>query len=107
MEPTIGRIVLYTLKLDDLERFARDTPGAKFVPGDTVMWHGNPLKVGDEYPMVVVRPWFSPGSYVKGSSVLNGAVLLDGPATFWALSVAEAGGSMGDGPGTWRWPPRA
>lgn len=39
--------------------------------------------------------------------MLNGQILLDGPFTLWALSVPEAGGIHGDGPGTWRWPPRA
>lgn len=121
-EPTIGRIVHYRVKGDDLRRASLWVPGAKlyFVDADTealgrgisepnsnierMEWAGNVARPGDVLPLVVVRPWHQPGRYVKGESVLNGRVLLDGPGDLWALSVPESGGAYGDGPGTWSWP---
>ncbi len=114
MEPTIGRTVLYRLKPEDLERFdahlerfgggahtlVRETPDATSKI-DRLEWCGNVLHPGDAFPLIIVRPWHTPGQYVQGSSCLNGRVLLDGPFDFWALSVAE-----GTVPGTWAWPPR-
>lgn len=123
MEPTIGRIVHYRVKGDDLRRAALNPgslPNARvfFVDQlaeglgsginqpnsniERVEWAGNVLRPGDVYPMVIVRPWHQPGHYTPGSSVLNGQVLLDGPGVLWALSVPE-----GEGPGTWCWPPRS
>ena len=116
MSPTIGRTVLYCLKPEDLERF--DAHLERFGGGahalikdeagkiDRLEWCGNVLHPGDVFPMVVVRPWHTPGQYVAGSSCLNGRVLLDGPFDFWALSVHE---SIAPEPvqGTWQWPPRS
>lgn len=130
-EPTIGRVVLYRVKAEDLERLANHDHGAplprpgqglplaklhyvdpdwrfdgdysKAVPKiDRLEWAGNIIRPGDVFPMVVVRPWFAPGQYAPGVSVLNGHVMLDGPGTLWALSVAE-----GTEPGTWSWPTKA
>lgn len=107
MEPTVGRIVHYRLGLVDLERLALNHPLAKtvrFPDGsiERVEWNGNALRVGDTYPLVVVRPWHQTGFYERGVSCLNGQVLLDGPGTLWATSVHE-----GDEAGTWSWPPRS
>lgn len=121
MEPTVGRIVLYKIAPKDLRHFLLGNPTAKLRGAEDsedldslltlnpaaaenvfVEWRGNPLKVGDEYPMVVVRPWHTPGHYKAGISVLNGHVLLDGPGSLHALSVNE-----GTIPGNWRWPPRS
>ena len=110
MEPTIGRIVHYRVKKEDLERLAEQRVGAlhhrNIDLGVTEPYlqphHGNPVNVGDVLPMVITRPWHSPGHYVKGESVLNGHALTDGEASLWVLSVPE-----GEGPGTWSWPPRS
>lgn len=118
-EPTIGRTVMYRVKGDDLRRALHTLPNARLFTVDDVVeklgqgpsqinsnvdrleWAGNPIRPGDEFPMVIVRPWFATGGYTPGQSVLNGQVLLDGPGMLWALSVAE-----GAGAGTWSWPPR-
>ena len=112
-EPTIGRVVLYRVKPEDLERLegALTMVGNRLIPAklvrdglkvDRLEWAGNIIRPGETFPMVVVRPWFAPGQYALGVSVLNGHVLLDGPGTLWALSVAE-----GTEPGTWSWPTKA
>lgn len=117
MTPTVGRIVLYRLKCDDLDRLALDLKKqgryvnvargtfekpAALGPAVMLEWDGNPLHPGDIFPMVVIRPWFQPEHYTQGQSVLNGQALLDGPCNLWTLSVPE-----GSTEGTWHWPPRA
>jgi hypothetical protein len=108
MEPTVGRIVLYRVKLDDLERLAPQIGGKVYKPADgeagvpELRGPLNTISVGDEFPAVVVRPWHTPGQYAQGSSCLNAQALLDGPHSLWVLSAHE-----GTEPGTWRWPPRA
>lgn len=113
MEPTIGRIVHYRVKPEDLERLegAPTFVGNRLISAklvrdglkvDRLEWAGNVIRPGDVFPMVVVRPWFAPGQYAPGVSVLNGHVLLDGPGALWALSVGE-----GTEPGTWCWPPKS
>lgn len=112
MEPTIGRIVHYRVKPEDLERLAGEPAfrGNSMITArlfrddlkvDRLEWAGNVIRPGDTFPLVVVRPWHQPGHYEKGVSCLNGQVLLDGPGMLWALSVCE-----GEGPGTWSWPPK-
>jgi hypothetical protein len=90
MIPTIGRIVLYTLTADDAEQIRRwRTTG--------VLIHiGGGVAENMEFPMMIV--------WVYGAdptSAVNGQVFLDGNDVFWTQSVC-----IGEGPGSWRWPPR-
>ena len=106
--PTIGRIVLYTLHEQDAIAINRRRTSSgsiadrisHIVPGVVTEWPlgaqahiGNPVKAGEQYPMIVTRIW-SPGC-------VNGQVLLDGNDFFWAASVCE-----GEGGHSWAWPPR-
>ena len=93
MQPTIGRIVHYTLSEQDAtlisSRRAASNPGGVFAR--------NPVSPGDTYPAMIVRVF-------SGSE--NGAnlqVYLDGDDTYWATSRCE--GEPGE-PGRWIWPPR-
>lgn len=87
--PTIGRIVRYRLRSQDVAQI-NDRRESCNGPG-------NAVNMGDAFPMVIVAVWGnSPDSYV------NGQVLLDGPDTHWATSV-RAGT---DAPGTFSWPVR-
>ena len=91
MQPTIGRIVHYTLNAGDVALIDRMYPhSAQGAPPR------NPVSVGDTYPAVVVRV-FDPST-----STANLQVLLDGAAPYWATSRTE-----GEGGGHWAWPPRA
>lgn len=85
MQPTIGRVVHYTLTDADayLIQQRRTTDGT--VANTTVE--------GQTYPATVVRTF--------GGEAVNLQVHLDGPDTYWATSRTE-----GDGPGHWIWPPR-
>lgn len=70
-EPTPGRIVLYQLKANDLERAETSLPGARlFRESDgsveRLEWAGNVLRVGTSYPLVMVQPWHQPGRYARG-----------------------------------------
>lgn len=86
MDPTIGRIVHYTLSESD----ANAIRSARI--GLTSGTYNN-VAAGQVYPAIVVRTF--------GGSAANLKVLLDGPDTFWATSRSE-----GDGECRWAWPPR-
>lgn len=87
--PTIGRVVLYTLTVDDAL-----TGKVRTVPGQ----QQNDPHVGEEYPATVVRVFGEP----QPGSPVNLRVQLDGNGPeLWATSRTE-----GEGPGHWRWPPR-
>lgn len=90
MQPTIGRIVHYTLNTGDVNMIANQR-----------LTHGlqthNVAKLGDTYPATVVRV-FDPAS-----TTANLQVHLDGTDTYWATSRQE--GELGEG-GKWAWPPR-
>jgi hypothetical protein len=88
MNPTLGRIVLYTLNEQDAAMIRNQRIAAN---GGML---GNRVETGQVYPAIVVRTF--------GGSAANLQVLLDGPDTYWATSRAE-----GDGEGRWAWPPRA
>lgn len=82
-QPTLGRIVHYTLADHDVAAINDQHPDSRT---------RNPVNAGDTFPAMVVRDW--------GGSV-NLQVFLDGSASYWATSRKE-----GDGPGTWAWPTR-
>lgn len=89
-QPTIGRIVHYTLNAQDVALIDEQREKAGTIN------RANHVRVGDIYPAVVVRVWGD----TPGSSV-NLQVLLDGPDTYWATSRSE-----GEGEFYWCWPPR-
>lgn len=105
MQPTIGRIVHYTLTAHDAAEINRrrtdwtrnrhdEVSGER--GGKGYQAHvGNTAAEGDVYPATIVRVWSEPHVTV------NLQVHLDGNDTFWATSRAE-----GAKPGTWSWPPR-
>lgn len=87
-DPTTGRIVLYTLSENDVQRIANDRLNAG--PG---LAYGNVQHPGDVVPLIVVRPW--------AGRQINGQAVLDGNDRLWITSAAE-----GDQPGQWHYPPR-
>lgn len=88
MQPSIGRIVHYSLTQQDADTVAQNR--ARYGV------EGNPVAEGDTFPAIIVRVWSTdPGDGV------NLQVWLDGPDMLWSCSRRE-----GDGPGTWSWPPR-
>lgn len=105
MQPTIGRIVHYTLSADDAAQIslrradfdayrrthpARPQPGQPGATGHQAHV-GNHVEAGQTYPALVVR--------TSRSSLVNLQVFLDGNDVYWATSRAE-----GTEPGTWCWP---
>lgn len=86
--PSIGRIVVYRLTKWNVDaiKLERHRRGI----------HGNEVEEGQAFPMVIVCVHGS-----QATSAVNGKVLLDGPDTLWATSVA-----LGEGPGTFSWPLR-
>ncbi|MFC4146604.1 hypothetical protein ACFO0M_10085 [Micromonospora mangrovi] len=100
MQPTIGRIVHYTLTTFDAEAVNRRRKdfADQSTPGNTgfVGHVGNRVEAGDTYPAMVVR--------VFGADAANLQVFLDGNDTYWATSRPE--GEAGE-QGRWIWPPRA
>jgi hypothetical protein len=80
MEPTIGRIVLFTVDEQNAKRITEDG--------------GNHEQCSPVLPAVIVKVW-SP-------SCVNLKVLTDGPTDIWVTSV-----SFGTGPRTCAWPQRS
>lgn len=109
MEPTIGRIVHYSLTAKDAESVNKRRQDAKDKrrgePEDGVQLHvGNTVRVGDIFPLLVTRIW-------SGTDV-NGQVFLDGNDTLWVRSVSQATidpitGETAVVSGAWFWPPKA
>jgi len=107
MQPTIGRIVHYTLTEQDAEAINRRRadfaafqrshahPHEPGQPGATghQAHVGNPAAAGQVFPASVVRTF--------GGAAVNLQVQLDGTDTYWATSRVE-----GAEPGQWSWPPR-
>jgi len=87
MQPTIGRIVHYTLGDQD----------ARWIEENVPAFQRNAARAGQTYPAVVVAV-FHPST-----TTANLKVLLDGGAgaEYWATSRTE-----GDEPGQWSWPLR-
>lgn len=109
MQPSVGRIVHYTLteqdaaainkRRDDFQAFRTNFSGPSD-PGQAgsdghVAHIGNHATAGDTYPAMIVRV-FHPES-----TTANLQVFLDGNDTYWATSRAE-----GEGEFHWAWPPR-
>lgn len=102
-DPTIGRIVHYTLGKDDaaaVNRRRADAldPYARRRTGDQtgfVLHTGNTVSEGDVLPAMVVR------AFPAHPGVVSLQVYLDGNDTFWATSRRE-----GDTPYAWHWPER-
>lgn len=106
--PTVGRVLRYRLSQTDVEAIARRRTTRESIgdrleegtwPAGAQAHIGNPVSVGDELPLHVVRVW--PGEFGPDKVGVNGQVLLDGNDQLWVTSVAE-----GETPGTWSWPPR-
>ncbi len=89
MQPTVGRIVHYTISEQDVEEIARQR-GHRRSPTSPV---GNQMHAGEVMPMVVTAVW--------SEDCVNGQVLLDGNDSLWVTSVSE-----GEGEYSWCWPPR-
>jgi len=112
MIPTIGRIVIYTMTVEDaLSVNRRRTTGKSIAERMMVnppLWpvgaqahFGNSVQEGDRYPMIIVKTW---GDHPH--SAVNGKVMLDGSDTYWATSRLLDIVSDNDPPtpGMWRWP---
>ena len=125
MNPTIGRIVLYTLTDEDVkqinrrrtsgsqiaERIKNNSTTVRDLDQDEIfppMWPigaqahiGNTWSSGEQFPCIIVRVW--PDEYGPSIPGINGQVLLDGNDQLWVTSIAECPECK---PGTWNWPPR-
>ena len=103
MQPTIGRIVHYTLtqadadainkRRTDWERNRHDEVSGDRGGKGYIAHVGNHAAAGDVCPAMVVRTF--------DGHAANLQVHLDGTDTYWATSRTE-----GDGEGHWAWPPR-
>ncbi|MFI2367311.1 hypothetical protein [Streptomyces sp. NPDC018833] len=101
--PTVGRIVHYTLSLQDADAVNRRRAEATSARASEnpeirpryVAHVGNHASAGDVFPAMVVRVWQGDEASVQLQ------VFLDGNDTYWATSRRE-----GTGPGTWSWPER-
>lgn len=85
-EPTLGRIVLYTLDEKDAQQINQRRPTIGITKEVDAV-------AGDVFPMMITR--------VVEKEYVNGQVFLDGVDTFHAKKVNE-----GTKPGTWAWPVR-
>jgi hypothetical protein len=94
VQPTIGRVVTYTLTTDDANAINRRRAGRAIRERVRVETLGNRVEAGQAYPAVVVRA-------APACKACNLQVHLDGRDTHWATSRTE-----GTEPGTWAWPPR-
>jgi hypothetical protein len=104
-QPSTGETVLYRLSQQDVDAITgRRTTGSAIHeriqkgawPLGAQAHIGNPVNVGDEVPLTIVRVW--PDEYGPGVPGVNGQGLLDGTDTLWVLSARE-----GSEPGQWRW----
>lgn len=106
-QPTVGRIVHYTLDRKDAEHANRRRTTTKSIAdrSNAGTWAlgaqahiGNEHREGQVLPMIVVAI-FQPGD---PQGIVNGQVFLDGNDQLWVTSAHK-----GTGPGTWAWPARA
>jgi len=86
MEPSIGRIVHYTLNAIDVARINELRKQREIL--------ANTAETGQVYPMLIVRTWGE-----TPESAVNGQVFLDGDDVLWVTSR-----SVGEGPGHYAWP---
>jgi hypothetical protein len=84
MKPTIGRIVHYKLRPEDVRSAQLKSPT-------------NPHSEGQVLPMIVCCVW--PNEFGEGTFGINGQVFLDGEHSLWITSAGE-----GVGIGQWSWP---
>lgn len=88
MQPTIGRIVLFTFGEQDAQSVV-NLRGAN--------WRGNDVREGYVLPAIIVSTHGDgPDAYV------NLKVFMDGTDCYWVTSV-----KVGTGPRTYAWPVRA
>ncbi len=102
MTPTIGRIVIFKLTDEQKNQIRERRTTEQWICGvrhGTKVFEGNPLEIGDEVPLIIVRVW--PNEFGEGTPGVNGQALLDGNDTYWVLSAKE-----GTEPGEWHWPER-
>jgi hypothetical protein len=100
VEISIGRTVHYKLSEGDVQRIQAARKDAPNHAETGFQKHqGNPVAVGDEVPMVVVRVW--PDEFGPGKVGVNGQAFLDGNDSLWVCSAQE-----GTEPGQWHWPER-
>jgi hypothetical protein len=106
VEPSVGRIVHYTLSQQDANEinrrradFADYVKGGGLREGTTgyVGHVGNHAQEGDVYPAMIVRIFGG-----TPESAVNLQVFLDGNDTLWATSR-----TLGEGSFHWAWPERA
>lgn len=98
MEPTLGRIVHYTLTQVDVDaikaqRSVRIPPRSD----DVRPCVGNDVSEGDVVPMMVTQVWTA--------ECVNGQCFLDGNDQHWRTSATYSE-SYPPEPGSWTWPPR-
>ncbi|TXS36918.1 hypothetical protein [Streptomyces sp. OR43] len=103
MQPSPGRIVLYTLTEHEaaaINRQRRNYHESKSAHESTgLVGHvGNHAAAGDVYPAIIVRVWD------ESTVTCNLRVLLDGADTHWATSCEQD--EDGHRGGSWHWPER-
>lgn len=87
MKPSIGRIVHYQLGASDVAEIQRRR-------GDD--FRGNPVKVGEVYPAMIVRV---NGNPEQPSVTVNLKLFLDGIDVDWFASRMQGNGAF-----MWKWP---
>lgn len=101
MIPTIGRIVHYTLSVDDVDAINRRRADAlRYSIGNDTgcqLHFGNEVRSGQVFPMIITRVWGD-----DADAAVNGQVFLDGNDTLWVTSVVQ-----GNDAREWVWPPLA
>ena len=104
MEPTIGRIVHYTLTEHDANAINRRREDADIskISKDRIgvqIHFGNKAEAGDTFPAIIVRVW--------NEDRVNLQVFLDGNDTLWVASHRASDEDIANGRhGHWFWPPR-
>lgn len=93
MDGLVARRVVYFVfnqtAAHAVERQRLRSPGSGETGGG-----GNPVRVGDILPALVVQTWGAE------STSINLKVMLDGPDTYWATSIPYDAAKT---PGTWHW----
>ncbi len=89
MIPTIGRIVLYTLRKSDADAINKRLKDAELAmsqhrtASNGVMVHvGNRASEGEKFPMIITKVWGD-----TEGAVFNGQVMLDGNHPLWVTST--------------------
>lgn len=107
MQPTIGRIVHFTLTEQQATEINRRHSSGKSIAArmsvkewpEGAQAHIGNLHTGNQtLPMLIVAVW--PDEYGPGIPGVNGQVFLDGNDVLWVTSAVE-----GTLPGQWQWPP--